>query len=399
MTMRTRTKLSITVGALGAMALVTAVLPGTIASGTSSATITGGGVLRLHLDKDADYFRYQPPTATGGAAVTQTITATNCVVRQNVPPSLVTLTPTPSTAAVGLVEDGLGVKASNDGTGTPCGLVDGTGQALTLSLVNAAGTALRGKTIDFAELDIEGKFDVTVLARALLGGKQVWTGTLRTGNGSDSGPDSGDGDNYRWKIDPPDFDQLVLTVDKSTPNGSFSLEGGEDGTAPEPGGVGASLNTSDTIFQLTDFTGVIDCGETAPTVGGGDSPLATFSRGQNPNCTPIPYLLRSEPDNAVFLQKNASGQPGANFLLEVTWEPEPLELPIPVTTIDYDGPGGAPPVEVIGCIGTPDAPQLPPDRDPVQKWCLAEQHWVLAGGENIKLTETYFGAGDPRWAR
>jgi hypothetical protein len=398
--MRTRTKLSITVGALGAMALVAAVLPGTIASGTSSATITGGGVLRLHLNKDADYFRYQPPTATGGATVTQAITARNCVVSQNPTPSLVMLTAAPPAVAVGLVEDGLGVKAGNDGTGTPCGLVD-AGQELKLTLVHSAGSALQDKLIDFAELDIEGKFDVTVLARAYLGAEEVWRDTLPTGNGSDSGPDSRDGDNYRWTIDPPkNFDQLVLSVDESTRNGSFSLEGGEDGTAPEPDGVGDSLDTSDSVFQLTDdITGVIDCGETAPAVGGGTSPLATFSRGQNPNCTPIPYLLRSEPDNAVFLQKNASGQPGANFLLEVTWEPEPLELPIPVTTIDYDGPGGAPPIEVIGCIGTPDAPQLPPDRDPVQKWCLAEQHWVLAGGENIKLTETYFGAGDPRWAR
>jgi hypothetical protein len=394
--MRKKTKFSIALGALGAVALVAAVVPGTVASGTNPPTIPGGGVLNLHLDKDADYFRYQPPTATGGATVTQSITATNCVVKQNVPPSLVTLTPTPPTAAVGLVEDGLGVKAGNDGTGTPCGLVDGTGQALTLSLVNApASAALRNKLIDFAELDIEGKFDVTVRARALLGAQPVWTDTLRTGNGSDSGPDSGDGDNYRWRIDPPNFDTLVLTVDASTPNGSFSLEGGEDGTAAKP--LGASLGTKDTVFQLTDFTGVIDCGETAPTVGGGDSPLATFSRGENDNCTPIPYLLRSDPNNSVLLQKNASGQRGANFLLEITWEPEPLVLPLRVTTIDYGTPGG--PIPIIGCVGTPDNPQLPPDRDPIQTWCLASQQWVLAGGGNIKVTEAYFGAGDPRWAR
>jgi len=317
-------------------------------------------------------------------------------VKQNVPPSLVTLTPTPPTAAVGLVEDGLGVKAGNDGTGTPCGLVDGTGQALTLSLVkDPASAALRNKVIDFAELDIEGKFDVTVRARALLAGDEVWTDILPTGTGSDSGPDSGDGDNYRWRIDPPNFDTLVLTVDASTPNGSFSLEGGEDGTAAKP--LGASLGTKDSVFQLADFTGVIDCGETAPTVGGGDSPLATFSRGQNDNCTPIPYLLRSDPNNSVLLQKNASGQQGANFLLEITWEPEPLVLPLRVTTIDYGTPGG--PIPIIGCVGTPDNPQLPPGRNPIQTWCLASQQWVLAGGGNIKVTEAYFGAGDPRWAR
>jgi len=399
MTVRLKTKLSFAAGALGAVALAAAVLPGAVASGTGSPTIPGGGVLRLHLNKDADYFRYQPPTATGGAAVTQTIITKSCVASLNPPSSLVTLRPTPAppTGAVGIVEDGLGVKTKSEGTGTPCGLVDGTGQALTLSLVRSTGSALRDKLIDFAELDIEGKFDVTVRARAFLGGQEVWTDTLRTGNGSDSGPDSGDGDNYRWRIDPPSFDQLVLTVDASTPNGSFSLEGGEDGTAAEPGGLGAALGTKDTVFQLTDFTGVIDCGETAPTVGGGDSPLATFSRGQNDNCTPIPYLLRSDPNNSVLLQKNASGQQGANFLLEITWEPEPLVLPLRVTSIDYGTPSG--PIPIIGCVGTPDNPQLPPDRDPVQTWCLASQQWVLAGGGNIKVTEAYFGAGDPRWAR
>ena len=51
MTMRTRTKFSIAVGALGAVALVAAVVPGTVASGTNPPTIPGGGVLRLHLSK------------------------------------------------------------------------------------------------------------------------------------------------------------------------------------------------------------------------------------------------------------------------------------------------------------------------------------------------------------
>jgi len=394
MTPRTRNKRFLAAGAAGAVALAASVLPGTGASGTSSTTMPGDDVLRLHLNKDADYFRYQRPIDAGGEVFTQAITARNCVVPQNPTPSLVTLTPTPTTGAVGLVEDGLGVKAKNDGAGTPCGLVD-AGQELTLSLVGSPDNAiLRNKLIDFAELDIEGKFDVTVRAEARLAGKRVWTGTLETGPGSDSGPDSGDGDNYRWLIDPPSFDQLVLTVDELTPNGSFSLEGGEDGTAPAPGGLGASLGTSDSVFQLIDFTGTIDCGETEPSVGGGDSPEATFSRGQNENCEPIPYLLRSD-DDSVLLQKDASGQDGANFLLDITWEPEPLDLPIEVTTIDY-GDGE---ILIIGCDGTAEAPQLPPDREPFETWCLASQQWVLAGGGNIQVSETYYGAGDPRWAR
>ena len=113
--------------------------------GQSQPTITGGGVLRLHLNKDADFFRYQPPTATGGAAVTQTIIAKSCVASLNPSSSLVTLDRRPRRRrrAVGLVDDGLGVKTKGEGIGTPCGRVDGTGQALTLALVRSTGAPSR----------------------------------------------------------------------------------------------------------------------------------------------------------------------------------------------------------------------------------------------------------------
>ena len=136
----------------------------------------------------------------------------------------------------------------------------------------------------------------------------------------------------------------MLSVDGSTPNGAFSLDGGGDGAAAGP--LGTALQTKDTLFQLTEITGIIDCGETAPPVGGGNTPEATLSRGQNPNCTPLPYLLRTDPDNSVLLQKDASSQPGANFLLDITWEPEDAVLPVPATTIDYDGDGPNPPQTV-----------------------------------------------------
>jgi hypothetical protein len=264
--------------------------------------------------------------------------------------------------------------------------VNGT-QELILEL---SGT-LAAKQIDFGELDLGGYGGTTVRARTELDGQPVATSTFTlTGSGVV---------NRRWLVGDGIYDRLTLSVDPSTPKGAFWLQGGGKGTPALPGGLGAALGTKDTVFQLTDFTGTIDCGETAPPVGGGDSPQATFSRGQNADCDPIPYLLRSDPDNSVLLQKDASSEEGANFLLEIVWEPEPQQLPLPLTTIDYDGPGGDPPREVPGCVGTADNPQLPPDRDPIETWCLAQQGWVLAGGENIQVTETYFGAGDPRWAR
>jgi hypothetical protein len=385
MNVRTRTKLVL---GLGALAVAAVTVPAAVASGTDAPPITGGGVLRLHMDKAGDYFKFLPPTGSSMPSATQTITAKSCVATLTPPTSLVALasTPAPPAGAVGLFDHSLGVKVAAEGTGPACGEVNGT-QQLTLALSGA----LAAKQIDFGELDLGGFGGTTVRARTELDGQPVATATFTL---------SGSGIvNRRWLLGEGVYDRLTLSVDPSTPKGAFWLQGGGKGTPPVPGGLGQQLGTKDTVFQLTDFTGTIDCGETAPPVGGGDSPLATFSRGQNDNCEPVPYLLRSDPDNSVLLQKDASGQEGANFLLEITWEPEPLQLPIEPTLIDYDGPGGMDPQEVRGCVGTAEDPQLPPDREPFETWCLAQQGWVLAGGENIRLTETYFGAGDPRWAR
>ena len=57
----TKTKVVV---ALSGLALAAVVLPGAIAAGTNGpppVPITGGGVLRLHMAKDADFFRFDPP--------------------------------------------------------------------------------------------------------------------------------------------------------------------------------------------------------------------------------------------------------------------------------------------------------------------------------------------------
>ena len=272
-------------------------------------------------------------------------------------------------------------------SGSSCNRVDAN-EALSLAL---SGT-LAGKQIDFAELDIEAFNGVTVRADSYLGAKLVDTSFLPTSE--PAGKEWSDDDNVRWILNPSQpFDRLVLSVDGSTPSGAFSLDGGDDGAAPGP--LGTALQTKDTLFQLTEITGIIDCGETAPPVGGDNTPEATFSRGQNPNCTPLPYLLRTDPDNSVLLQKDASSQPGANFLLDITWEPEAAVLPVPATTIDYDGDGPNPPQTVQWCRGTTANPALPDG----QKWCLAKQSTELVSDGQMQVSERYYGAGDPRWAR
>ena len=392
MTVSTRTKL---VAALSGVALAAVLLPGASASGTDGpppVPITGGGVLRLHLGGDADFFRFYPPTSSGLSPVTQRIRTKKCVVTLNPASSLVTLSPTPAppAGAVGLADHALGVKVATETSGSSCNRVDGVAEALTMTL---AGT-LAGKQIDFAELDIEAFNNVTVRARTYLGSSLVGTSLLPTTEppGSEWGEDS----NYRWILNPSSpFDRLELSVDPSTPAGAFSLDGGNDGSPAGP--LGTALQTKDSVFQLTEITGIIDCGETEPPVGGGGSPEATLSRGPNPGCTPLPYLLRSDPDDTILLQKDASSQPGANFFLDITWDPEVTPSgPLPMTTIDYDGPGGAPAQAVKWCGGTASAPVLPSG----QNWCLAKQTVEqIEIANQVQVSERYYGAGDPRWAR
>jgi hypothetical protein len=385
-----------TVGVLGALALAAATLPGAAAAGdASAAVIGGGGVVQLHLGNDGDYVKFEPPTDSGGQSMTQSITSQKCLAKFAAS-SLLSLTPEPGppAGAVGLFDHGLGVKTSGEGAGTPCSRVDGLSQALHLSLSGP----LQGALMSSAELDIEGKFGVTVVASAYAGSTQVGLAKLPTGPASDSGPDSADGDNFRWLIKPDQpFDTLVLSVDPTTPGGSFSLEGGADGTTPQPGGVGAALGTSDSILQLA-FTGVLDCGQSAPTVGGGTTPKVDLTRGQNANCQKIPYLLRTDKNGvaqSVLLQKALGTQTTANFTMTTVWQPEPAVNRLPATTIDYDGPGGNPPTPMVWCGGTTASPT------PVsgQAWCLTSQHVALVGGGKVQLTEGYFGFGDPRWAR
>jgi hypothetical protein len=387
MTVKTRM-----ISVLGAVAVGAALLPGAVASGSnsSSTAVEGGGVVQLHLGNDGEFVQFRPPGDPAQQPTQQAITSKKCVATM---PPLLNITPSPPAGAVGLFDHGIGVSVAGEGNGTPCGRADGPSQALTLSL----GGLLAGKLISFAELDIEGKFNVTVLARAFQGTTLVGTDQLETGTNSDSGPDSGDGDNYRWRIEPSrPFDTLMLSVDPLTPGGAFSLEGGADGTARDP--LGTALGTNDSLFQLADFTGVLDCGQTAPTVGGSGTPAATLARGQNDSCQKIPYLLRTFDNGgaqSVLLEKLLGNQVGANFTMTIVWDPEPASNPLAATKIDYDGPGGNAPQPVVWCGGTVGAPISVPG----QAWCLTNQQATLSGGGKVQLTERYFGFGDPRWAR
>ncbi len=244
----------------GLLALLAALLvmgtlvgPVRIAAGQDPLVAIDKGVLELQLGA-VDQFSYQPTT---GPAATQAITENGCRVTLATNGAvLVTLSPLPSTSEVGLFADGIGVRTKG-GNGQPCGRADGPDEGLVLKLAGS----LSDFEITRAELDIEGKFDAIVVAELYLDGAGPLAVPVQpdctaaeplclpTGVLSDSGPDSGDGDNYRWEFAFPDiaFDEIHLKVSTLTPSGAFSLEGGADGTAP-----GDVLATSGSGFQIAD---------------------------------------------------------------------------------------------------------------------------------------------------
>ena len=363
---------------------------------TSSAlTAADGGVVRLHLGA-SDYFRLDAPDGAGGytAGTAAPITSSSCVVTTS---GVMTLAPLPANAKVGLASDGIGVKAKGEGTGQPCGRADGPDQGLVVKLA----ASLSGKKIDYSELDLEGKFDVIIRADLYLNGTQVGTSALGFGSHSDSGPDSADGDNQRFRLATTTgsvYDEIRLRVDSSTPGGAFSLEGGADGTAPLPGGLGTQLATSDSLFHLVEGAGILGCNDPTVTTGGNGTPEVKLTRlsnqlGTAADCQKIPFSLIVS-RGQVDLSKELGGQAQyiPQFNVEIAWEPEAATYPVARTTqIDYhDGNGFH---VVKWCNGTPAAPTLPAG----ELWCLVTQDNAAAGTGLIQVTELYYGAGDPTW--
>jgi hypothetical protein len=412
-----RSKLLAAGASFAAIALFTLILPATVASGSSASTSTlhDAGVLRLRLGA-TDLFRYEPTPNSPTNAVNQTVSASSCKLNLSPAGSLVTFSP-PANAAnnvspyAGFFDNSIGVGSRNEGNGQPCGKID-PGQTLTMNL----GSGLAGKMIDYAEIDLELKFGgaVTVTGYVVQGTTATpVVDETYTSTGSDSGPDSGDLDNYRVRFPKSGttaVNRLVFSVGSS---GSGSLEGGADGTSPcdtadgcvEPS-LGQSLaNTTDTLFHLIEADGVLDCGDTAPTQGGGGTPTNSLERLDNdggPACTPIPFNLDSGPGigagcpvdspQCILLQKDLLGQ-NARFFWTVTWVAESADYPEAPTLFDFGD--GYNPLEPCG----PDAdgvvpfiPTLPENGDP---WCVVETHTVEQLDGQVIVTEKYFGSGDP----
>ena len=216
------------VAVLAGVGLAAVLLPGAVASGTGTpAPVTGGGVLRLHLGWDSDYFRFDPPTGSGQEAVKQKLVSSKCTATLSPVSSLVTLgaAPAPPAAKVGLFDHHLGVKSANEVLGTGCSIINQPTEALTIALSGI----LESKAIDFGELDLGGFAGTAIRAEAKLDGTSVGGATVTLGGFGLT--------KQRWLFDPAQpFDQLTLSLDASTPNGVFWLDGGGWARRPCPAG-------------------------------------------------------------------------------------------------------------------------------------------------------------------
>ncbi|HEU4527098.1 MAG TPA: hypothetical protein VFT80_04140 [Actinomycetota bacterium] len=357
------------------------------------------GFLQLHLGADGNEFIY-------GDDVQSISVSGKCVVSLGANPPLVSLsakggitgTSGGAAAEVGFAPYGIGSKYS-EGKGTSCGRVD-SDQSLTLSL---AGN-LAGKVITEAQLDIEGKFNVAVQADLFRAGQPVGRVVLSDANFSDNGPDAGARDNAREVIvtdvdpqtpTPEPFDTMVLSpVDRV---GSFSLEGGADGTpaAEDP----LLPDTLDSLFEISTYYGdQLDCAETITDSGSGIT--FTITRLNVGECTvDVPFNVtfsRNGTAQDVFLAKDESivDAQEAEFTVDIIWAPEPAETPVPATLITL--PGGSP-TEVEWCNPGPALSSTFP-------WCLTAQESVLFGTETapnneMQVTDHFYGKFDPAFSR
>jgi hypothetical protein len=305
------------------------------------------------------------PSGQVGAA--QTLApATNCGMNQGVASSRYV---TFKGSTGGTFDEGLasyqvgsiGVKEKK--SGTSCYRVDSaTTESLDLQLGAALTGSSGGKAIaSSAFLDLEMKQSARILATAKLGGKTKATFEVQSGatvglpgiastppskctGSADSGPDSGTGDNCRWAISMPSwlgaddgifFDELVLKA----VSGSFSLEGGADGSY-SPAGV-APVDAS--IIEVTDA--VLNCGQKTQTIAAaGDAPQVYVTRLGNLDATPcelVPYTIQNGPGFAQFL-KPLGSQVTAQFVWDIIWsfDHTTSTTRLPEVTIDYES--GAP---------------------------------------------------------
>lgn len=369
-------------GLASAAVVAMAILPiGTVFGGAgNTSALLSGGTLTLRLDGNGNRFEHSTlgnePLTVSGCTVTDPAGDTDLA-------NIAAKDSSGRAGNVGILTSGgatVGIGAAptrgSGASGTSCGQVN-PGESLTVSL----GTALAGSLVSQADLDIDGKYGVTVVATLFRAGTQVGQVTQDSPPSADSGADSGANDNFRFNVSGVYFDTVVLTG-RQGPSGntnySFSLAGGGQTRQPS-------------TFELVRADGALSCGDTA------SDGYTTLQRGQNVDsvpCKDVVYDLEtsttSDGKNLVVFRYDIGDQTGASYRATIKWPAETITgLPTRVTTID-----GAP---AQWCDGTAKSPTLPGSA--TIGWCRTNQAIDLYGTGLAQVTEQFYGIGDPGFGR
>lgn len=132
---------------------------------------------------------------------------------------------------------------------------------------------------------------------------------------------------------------------------------------------------------------VLECNESYPTESGGAADAVDLARltGACVEGIPVTVVVRS---NEVEITKPFVE--GSAFEMTITWVDEAPAYPLPATRIAYEGEEGFHDMELC-----PGEQTLPPG----EFWCVTDQSFTVLASGRIQVTESYFGAGDPRVTR
>ncbi len=378
---------------LGALvALVGALLPAGLASGADANGDPSIVLLTLGSTDQVTWMTDTQAITTKGNKCTPVTFAAS--------PEILEVTATGG--ELGIVKDGLGVKSSNDGAGDPCGRVEAEdGEAISVAL----GSHLDGYLMSAVDVDLELKFNATVEVLFKLEGATVSTTSFTGSGGSDDGPDSGDGDNYRFDFRPTSggnqvlFDEVVF--DPSA--GAISLEGGADGT--DKGSLDTASNSSQ--FEVVkSFDGQITCGDVV-TIDDSDVPevvgvvtMQALKLGSGPwdaACVELKNYNKAVTTTSLLFSPVLEDSQ-ARYTLDLTIESQPI-------TTGIDGQVTSLVMEYNDGFGSADRPLLPCQGQPVFDATFFQQAstGLLPSGEfacyyGLSLTPTGNGVGTEAWS-
>ena len=271
-------------------------------------------------------------------------------------------------------KDGLGVRSAGDGRGEPCGRTEASdGEAISVSL--GSSSELDSYLMSAVDFDLELKFNASIAVSYQLNGSEVATDTFNPAEGGDDGPDSTDGDNYRYRHRPTDtdgqilFDQVIFTPTA----GSFSLEGGADLAAgavddDSYGDLATPQSYTSQIELLSNpFDGEITCGDSL-TIQNPEGTLIgdllvhsmQLETGGpwnlDPDCRLKPYNASATLDTLIFVPELEGTSARYTIAVEVQGQTVSVDETGQITSLIalYDPEGDSDPeIPLMACLGEP----------------------------------------------